>query len=289
MIKLKKLNDCTFSEVTHAWNEAFSNYPVNIQITEDKLAIMLGRKQLLPSLSIVAFLDNRPVGFVLNAMKELRGIKMAWNGGTGVSPHCRGRGIGKLLMEATIDEYQKESVEIATLEVIESNTNAINLYEQMGYKKTKRLKSYSSTDSLDISSLQIVDNREYRIRHGLGTDIKNIPFYNHEVAWESMYENIFNGESFTILDKKGEVVGYALFKRLINQNEEVEIVLYQCEIKQEAEDIEGICKSLLFSVFATAPYVRTGDFISSSKTVTRLFEKIGLIVTAERYLMNKLL
>jgi hypothetical protein len=78
------MSDCTFSELHHVWNEAFSNYSLNFQITVDQLSSMIGKKDLLPSYWVIVFDQNRPVGFVLNSVKVINGVKMGWNGGTGV-------------------------------------------------------------------------------------------------------------------------------------------------------------------------------------------------------------
>jgi len=47
----------------------------------------------------------------------------------------RGRGIGKMLLTALLEEGKKRGIEAFTLEVRKSNTAAISLYESLGFRE----------------------------------------------------------------------------------------------------------------------------------------------------------
>ncbi|WP_442597168.1 GNAT family N-acetyltransferase [Neobacillus sp. D3-1R] len=289
MIKIKRLSECTLLEATQAWNEAFSNYSLNMEITVEQLTNMLGKKELSPSLSIVAFIDDKPVGFVFNAVKVIDGVKTAWDGGTGVSPHHQGLGIGKVLMEATLDIYKKSSVEMATLEVLTNNVPAIKLYERFGYKKENTTWTFTN-ENLKLANIVEEQFSNYTLKLGYVSDVKALSFYNNDVTWESRPENIFNGYSLIVYDKKGNPLGYALFKRFPGERGESNVLLFQCETDVNIDHIEQelIINLILSNVFQqNGQPGRTGDFISGNKLVYDLLKQKGFSITAERYLMNK--
>jgi hypothetical protein len=70
MFRIKRLSECTFAEAVQAWNEGFKGYYADMSTTLDRFVIRLGKEDLSPELSIVAFAENRPVGFVLNLRAE---------------------------------------------------------------------------------------------------------------------------------------------------------------------------------------------------------------------------
>ncbi|MGH9881544.1 MAG: GNAT family N-acetyltransferase, partial [Pyrinomonadaceae bacterium] len=45
--------------------------------------------------SFIAFVEGKPVGFLLNGIRNNSGGKFAWNGGTAVVPAFRGKGVGR--------------------------------------------------------------------------------------------------------------------------------------------------------------------------------------------------
>jgi ribosomal-protein-alanine N-acetyltransferase len=61
-----------------------------------------------------------------------------------VSPDYLGKGIGKLLFRFMLDKAKEKKVEELFLEVRESNTAAIKLYESMGFARISKRKDYYS-------------------------------------------------------------------------------------------------------------------------------------------------
>lgn len=289
-MKIKKLSACTLNEITKVWNEAFSGYSVNMQVSVDQIALMIGRKELLPSASVVAFIDGNPAGFVLNAIKTINGVKTAWNGGTGVSPSHQGRGIGKIVMEAAVEEYRKQEVKLATLEVLTSNKPGIALYERLGYEIFMTTRTYTLDGEIKRKNSE---KSNYILKHGLAADVMLLPFYNKEVTYESMPENIFNGESIILLNQNGTAAGYALFRKYKTPAGTGGIMLFQCEVSPEVsdQDEETVIRTLLSNVFdchETSFSGGTGDFVSKSRRVSFVLEDMGFKQTAERYKMNLL-
>ena len=79
--------------------------------------------------------DGEPVGIVLLAVRGDRG----WVGGLGVLPEARRGGIGRALMERVLAAAPPH----VTLEVIEQNTPALELYEQLGFVRSRVLELWA--------------------------------------------------------------------------------------------------------------------------------------------------
>ncbi|MFD7525101.1 GNAT family N-acetyltransferase [Paenibacillus chitinolyticus] len=133
MIVIRKLSECTLDQAVQVWNAGFSGYLVDMTTNPDAFMTRQAYEQLSPQHSIVAFDGEQPVGFVLNGIRMAGGRTISWNGGTGVIPAYRGRGVGRKLIEASLDIYRKEGVNTATIEAFASNVPAIALYESVGY------------------------------------------------------------------------------------------------------------------------------------------------------------
>lgn len=59
-----------------------------------------------------------------------------------VDPECRGKGVGRLLVQRVMDDCRNADASFVSLEVRVSNAAAIALYEGMGFVETGRRKRY---------------------------------------------------------------------------------------------------------------------------------------------------
>ena len=67
----------------------------------------------------------------------------------------RSRGIAKSLISSIVDVLCKKNVQQILLEVNECNTNAINLYEKMGFKLIHQRKNYYGKDTAFIMKKEL--------------------------------------------------------------------------------------------------------------------------------------
>src|SRR6185503_17480629 len=125
-VEIRRLNTCTFDQAVQIWNEGFKGYFVDMTVSLDAYLRRFVGDGLSTEYSFIAFCDGKPAGFLLNGIRSNAGKRVAWNGGTGVSPEFRGQGIGKLLVEAALELYAEQGVEIATLEALINNEAAIS-------------------------------------------------------------------------------------------------------------------------------------------------------------------
>jgi ribosomal protein S18 acetylase RimI-like enzyme len=154
MNSIQPLSRCTWDQTVELWNQGFQGYPVDISSRVDSLLKRMVQLELSPEWSLTVWSDGKPIGFVLNGIRSIQGKRIAWNGGMGVVPRWRGKGIGKRLMEAALELYRKEQVELATLEAISSNYRSISLYEKMGYYIVDQLGVFQSDQWKQEETLQ---------------------------------------------------------------------------------------------------------------------------------------
>ncbi|MFS0861824.1 GNAT family N-acetyltransferase [Fredinandcohnia sp. 179-A 10B2 NHS] len=290
MITIKRLSDCTLEDAVYAWNRGFEGYYFTMNTTVDLFTRRLILEGLSPTLSVIAYDGTTPVGIILNGVRLINGKKVSWNGGTGVAPEYRGKGVGKQLMEAILAIYEEEGVDVATLEAISENKKAITLYEKVGYKVIDDLVHLQHNGSLANGAFSTEDVG-YTYVKGLPIDASKLSFYKAMVPWQTQWNNARDGESLLTLDEKGNVIGYAIFKRHFNEEGQLQaIILYQCEAAPSIEDKEGVVRGLLQRVYGSSELEllrSAGNISTSNKILCELLKNEGFSVKAEQVFMIK--
>jgi ribosomal protein S18 acetylase RimI-like enzyme len=139
MVTFRPLTREDFEALLTAFNEAFSDYVVPLQLTREQLDSMLTRRGWSPGLSVGVFDDDRLVAFTMNGFH----VDTAYDTGTGVVPTHRRRGLAKQMMEFLVPHLRDGGVKRYVLEVIETNTPAVTLYRECGFSVTRRLQCWS--------------------------------------------------------------------------------------------------------------------------------------------------
>ena len=147
-MELRTLADTPVPDIINAFNEAFSDYFIRLQLTDETMAAKIKSENILLRHSVGAFEDGRLVGFILHGYDVIDGVKTIYNAGTGVVPPFRGKGITAALYQYIIPVLQKEGISTHILEVIDNNYPAIKIYEQIGFKKIRTLSAFKSSDPI---------------------------------------------------------------------------------------------------------------------------------------------
>ncbi len=137
---------------------------LNEQFTKGKLMLEVGRPE---NIFMLAYMDNRPAGYVKLRHKEMPGSE----GRNDAMEIARlyavstmiGRGIGKALMQASIDMAAQLQKEWLWLGVWEENLRAIEFYERWGFEK------FGETEFLLGKDLQY----DWLMRKRLGESMKD--------------------------------------------------------------------------------------------------------------------
>jgi ribosomal protein S18 acetylase RimI-like enzyme len=140
LIGIRSLEGVSFDAMTAAFNDAFSDYDIPARYTTEYLTNLVTRRGYRPDLAVGAFDDGRLVGFVFNCLDG----DEAYNSGTGVVISHRRRGIGRQLMQRSIETLPAKRY---ILEVIETNTRAESLYRQLAFAETRRFQCWTLAGS----------------------------------------------------------------------------------------------------------------------------------------------
>ncbi|MGM7683432.1 GNAT family N-acetyltransferase [Cytobacillus sp. Hm23] len=293
MITIKRLTECSLQDAVTAWNEGFTGYFTDAQMTIDSFLNRLAQEGLSANYSIIAFDDKEPVGIVLNGIRMIDGKKVSWNGGTGVAPQYRGTGVGKKMMDASLAIYEEEGVEIATLEAIKENEKAISLYKKLGYVIEDSLLFIAHEDSFDSNPFKN-HLATYNFIKTVPPEVQNLSFYKSMYCWQTQFKSVRDGEAFIAIDDQtGESIGYALFKRIFNEEGvHVTTALYQCEVAPRRRDQHQITASLLSQLFA--PFDQklkriTVNLVATNETVVSLLKEARFEKSIEQVYMKKIM
>jgi ribosomal protein S18 acetylase RimI-like enzyme len=146
---LRTLTDGDFDAVVACFNESFSDYVVPFSLTAPQLREISARRAVVFERSVGAFDGDRLAGFTLNGLDG----QTAYDSGTGVVPSHRRRGLGRDMMQFILPHLREAGARRYLLEVIETNTRAVALYESLGFTTTRSLAcwKYETTASSDLA------------------------------------------------------------------------------------------------------------------------------------------
>src|SRR5882724_8964151 len=120
-IAYRFLSDADFIPLYHAFLKAFSDYQVNMNVSEHRFRDRLVRDGVTLNRSVGAFAEKEMIGFSLNGCGRWQGRLTAYDAGTGILPTYRGRGLGQDLFGYMMPELKKAGVEQCLLEVLSTN------------------------------------------------------------------------------------------------------------------------------------------------------------------------
>ena len=251
-LEIRRLSTCSFDDAVKIWNEGFQGYFVDMTLSLDRYLSRLLREGLSPEFSLMAFCDGTPAGFLLNGIRTNSGPKVAWNGGTGVSPQFRGRGVGKALMRATVELYRELGIQVATLEAVRENESAISLYRQFGYEVVDRLVFLNHEGKLNERAFPELNSQTYSAVQVAPYVVGELEFYQESAPWQGDWQSLIrlNGEALVVSNADGAAVGYALYKKKSDEQGKItEIALLQC-VAIPGADTEAIIGCALRNLYA---------------------------------------
>ena len=94
---------------------------------------------------VVAELDGAVVGYAGLAVAGTEGDVQT----VAVSPDAQGRGLGRLLLDALLDEAARQGATSVLLEVRADNPSAIGLYERAGFERIAVRRRYYQPGGID--------------------------------------------------------------------------------------------------------------------------------------------
>lgn len=139
MVELRSARSLDRGERAELFTASYEGYVVPFRIDEAQLAYLEDAFDLDVDASLVAVRDGVPVGL---ANLGVRG-EDGWVGGIGVVASARRDGVGRRLLEMLHEQARARGLRRVWLEVIDVNTAAFALYEQLGYRVVRGLEVWS--------------------------------------------------------------------------------------------------------------------------------------------------
>ena len=90
---------------------------------------------------LVAEIDGSVVGYVISRLEPESKIGHINN--MAVLPACQGRGLGKQLMQAALDQFRQKGMELARIETLEQNEVGSSFYPKAGFVEVARQIHYA--------------------------------------------------------------------------------------------------------------------------------------------------
>ena len=141
-MEIKDLGSTHIQVIVDCLVRSFADYfvPMSPDIDYWNARFRLSRIDL--NLSFGYFEDGVLTGFILTGIDEHQGLLTAYNGGTGVIPSSRGKGVIDQLYQYAIPYFRAGNIQKCLLEVIIQNQRAIKVYQRIGFQRTKTLRCF---------------------------------------------------------------------------------------------------------------------------------------------------
>lgn len=203
---IRLLSEEDFEPLYKTFKIAFTNNEVSFQPSIEEFGHRLHKKLLMNrDISAGSYDGNEMTGFILHSSGIYQGIPTAYNGGTGVLPGFRNQKTAEGIYEFLIPRIQKKFLARILLEVVETNKNAISLYEKIGFTFKRRFKCYKMAKQFEYTS-----NRS--VRSGTFDDV-NFNFIDFEPSFIDSSEHLQRGiEKVIVSEKDDAVIGYLIFQ-----------------------------------------------------------------------------
>lgn len=206
MTDLGTLATIPIETLTSAFNRAFGEYAVPLDMSPARLGEMLRRRGVRLDLSVGAFEGTELVGFTFNGLGRYGGIRTGYDSGTGVVPEMRGHGLTSQMLARTSELLRSAGATSYLLEVLQTNEAAISIYRKSGFETTRSLICYRVDRDVERGGYEVEESREFDAVHFAA-------MWTSEPSWQNATEAVHRaGEARTLLVIRngGTVIGYAI-------------------------------------------------------------------------------
>lgn len=208
-MEIKNLEGVSTTQIHEAFNLAFSDYFVPLQLSLEQLESKMKADKTRLELSVGAFDQGRLVGYMLHGFDTIDGKKKVYNGGTGVIPPNRGNGLTQQMYQYVLPILKQRQIDSVVLEVISQNIQAIKSYERSGFKTTRTLACFKGDLQVErnLPDLKITTLDSYNW-------ILLERFWDIQPSWQNSKNtlDVLQGTNVSIgAYLEGRLVGYAVY------------------------------------------------------------------------------
>jgi ribosomal protein S18 acetylase RimI-like enzyme len=214
MFNYKTLENTNIEILHEAFLSAFSDYQVKIDLPFWKFQQMLQRRGYVSEISIGAFKNQVLVGFVLNGFRNWNGKLTVYDTGTGVIGDYRKQGITSNMLLNIRELLKEKEAEQYLLEVIQSNTSAIQLYKKQGFEIIRHLacfqldkNKYNPMTTCKVEHIDKIDATNWK-------DL--IDFWDFTPSWQNSIDSINAAPDtfiYSIVRFDDIIVGYGIIDK----------------------------------------------------------------------------
>ena len=206
------LSEDYFEKLYEAFTLAFSDYVIPFALTEVQFRnhIILNGVDLNRTVGCLA--GEHLVGFSLNGFGDWNGKPTVYDAGTGVIPDHRRQGLSAAMFDMMMPKFKETGIEQGLLEVVTTNTAAINLYEKLSYQPVRELALLQCDSKSGVSKtlpnnveLRDIDEPEWQLLTS---------FWDVRPSWQNSINAIGRSRKMKrILGAflEGQCVGYIIF------------------------------------------------------------------------------
>lgn len=189
-LEIRLLEGISLKEVYETFMESFSDYEVPMQMTIGQFQEMVVTRDIDFNYSVGCFSDEKLIGFIICGYREIEGEKYCYDGGTGIIPDFRRKGIANKLFTYLVDLLKQKNIEVFLLEVLENNIPAIELYLKNGFITQRRLECFQ------IKKNEISDyfSKDYILKSDKAEyfELDDRSFYPSLASWQNERLSILN-------------------------------------------------------------------------------------------------
>lgn len=171
-----------------AFSKAFKDY--ELQLTQNELETMISRRGYAPELSFGAFENGQLVSFTLNGIGDFKGIKTAYDTGTGTLEAFRGQGLASRIFQHSLPELKNAGVQQYLLEVLQHNTGAVSVYRKQGFEVSREFNYFvESAENVRLEKYQLPTR--YRIQPiDLSKKEQMVACQDYTPSWQNSFESV---------------------------------------------------------------------------------------------------
>lgn len=202
--------------IASAFNTAFSDYILPFSLTESQLKDKILSEDICLDLSVGVFEAGDLVGFMLHACREIKGLKVIYNAGTGVIPQKRGTHLTDKMYNYLFPLLKGNNITHLHHEVLCENYSAISVYKKAGFVEIGKLNCFKGQLKPLPQKNNDITVKEQNIKE---RDLLK-SFWDFEPTWQNAFEtaaNLRNDCKVIVAQEENNIVGYVLFNQVASR------------------------------------------------------------------------
>ena len=276
-MEIKTLKGIDKKDILNVFNLSFSDYFIPFKLTEEQLTSKMLADKICLNFSVGVFENRKLIAFILHGFDKINNEKVIYNGGTGVIPEKRGSGLTKQMYHFILPILKENGINKLQLEVITENTQAINSYENSGYKIERKLLCYKGKVSISNTNKDL--------------DIKKLQVYNWDLmesfwdiypTWQNS-KNVVNELKHNNISLgaycENQLVGYIIYNP---NSQRIQQIAVSKNFRQRKIASTLICE--IIEIYGNSLSIINVDI--SSKSANIFLEKTGFEINLEQLEMK---